>query len=75
MEGKTLNLKHYVSVVTQLVFRAAAIAKECAENPDLKKYEKAVNDPVTEVLPTPRRPTSRSRPCSALDCATSSPDC
>jgi len=47
MESETINLKHYVSVVTQLAFRAADIAKECAENPKLKKYQKGINDPVT----------------------------
>jgi len=47
MEPETINLKHYVSVVTQLAFRASDIAKECAENPKLKKYQKGINDPVT----------------------------
>lgn len=47
MEQDKLNLSHYVSVLAHLTFRACEIAKECAENPLLKKYEKGVNDPVT----------------------------
>ena len=42
-----INVAHYVSVVTHLTFKACQIAKECAENPNLKKYEKGYNDPVT----------------------------
>lgn len=49
MLDTTINLKHYVSVVSQLVFKAAQIVKECAENPELKKYDKGGNDPVTDV--------------------------
>lgn len=47
MEQDKLNLSHYVSVLAHLTFRACEIAKECAENPLLKKYEKGINDPVT----------------------------
>lgn len=49
MQDSTINLKHYVSVVSYLLFESAKIVKECAENPNLKKFDKGVNDPVTEV--------------------------
>lgn len=49
MQDSTINLKHYVSVVSYLLFESAKIVKECAENPTLKKFDKGVNDPVTEV--------------------------
>ena len=48
-QSSYLNLKHYVSVLAQLSFQAAQFAKECAENPDLGKYDKGGNDPVTDV--------------------------
>jgi hypothetical protein len=47
---ESIKLRDYLSVVADLTFKACQIAKECAENPNLKKYEKGVNDPVTEVL-------------------------
>ena len=49
MENPTINLKHYVAVMTHLCFRSSLFAKECAENPNLGKYEKAADDPVTDV--------------------------
>jgi hypothetical protein len=49
MEDSTINLRHYVSVVSALCFKASQFAKECAENPDLGKYDKGSNDPVTDV--------------------------
>ena len=63
MEQDKLNLTHYVSVLSHLTFRACEIAKECAENPLLKKYEKGVNDPVTEVIIISPRLITRYRPC------------
>ena len=38
-----------MAVVGHLSFKAAIFAKECAENPNLGKYEKAADDPVTDV--------------------------
>jgi len=64
-----LNLKHYVSVVTHLAFKASAIVKECAENPNLKKYEKGINDPVTDVVITSSRLILRFKPCSVEESA------
>lgn len=37
-----------MSVVSHLSFKAALFAKEGAENPDLGKFEKGPNDPVTD---------------------------
>lgn len=45
-----MNLKHYVSVVSCLAFKCAHIVKDCSENPNLKKYNKGVDDPVTDVI-------------------------
>jgi hypothetical protein len=62
-----------VSVVTHLAFKAAAIVKECAENPNLQKYEKGYNDPVTDVPVPSYRLISRFKPCSVEEYLTFSP--
>ena len=61
MENPTINLKHYVAIMTHLCFKASLFAKECAENPNLGKYEKAADDPVTDVQIKSFRLITRSR--------------
>ena len=62
MEGSTINLKHYVSVMSHLCLTASTFAKECAENPNLGKYDKGGNDPVTDVFVSLSRLTTKYRP-------------
>jgi len=39
METETfLNVRHFLSVATELGFIASSFVKECFENPELKKY-------------------------------------
>ena len=55
-------MKHFVALVGHLSMKAAFFAKECAENPNLGKYEKGVDDPVTDVLMILFRLTTRFKP-------------
>jgi hypothetical protein len=71
---ESISLRDYISVVTQLAFKACQVAKECAEDPKLKKYEKGINDPVTEVCMAPRRQTTKFRLCSSEASIASSPN-